>query len=181
MHKAVIGVIESVSPTGDSFKGDWKVSDVAWDKTVVSNPGSGDKTNVFEYLERKVSDSLYFLYISDRFGLWTPPQTLPFSYVRPSPPVTNGLVWWTEQAQVTGDVQTDMSGTVFAQSHRQRRAFWCCTVVSFWVRLADRVKISTHQSAVIWPKSLTVTFRLIGFENLLNHTPILLSHTPPIN
>ena len=45
----VIGVSESVLPTDDSFKGDWIVSDAAWDETVVFNQNSVDEINMFEY------------------------------------------------------------------------------------------------------------------------------------
>ena len=57
---------ESVLPTRYRLKVGWIVSDVAWDETVeepVSNPSSGDESNIFEGFQRKNRDSSYFSYI----------------------------------------------------------------------------------------------------------------------
>lgn len=82
------------------------LSDVAWDVTVeelVSNPSSGDESNNFEDIERKISDPPYFLYIGDRFELWASPNHWIFPMYAS---LTND---GTKQARVTDDVQTDMS------------------------------------------------------------------------
>ena len=62
-------------------------------------------------------------YIGDQFKLWTPPNRYIFSVNTPLSLVTKGLVWWTEQARVTGDVQNGMSGTVRIVKDARRDLF----------------------------------------------------------
>lgn len=60
---------ETVLTIGYRLIGDLIVSDVACDETVeklVSNPSSGEESNIFEDFERKNRDSSYFPHFGDR-------------------------------------------------------------------------------------------------------------------
>ncbi len=68
-HKVEIGVGEISLPTGDSLKGDWIVFDIA------SSPSGGNDSNIFEYFERKSSDSSDFFRLVTDLSCEHPPAT----------------------------------------------------------------------------------------------------------